>query len=304
MKTKKKIFLFVFICSVLSGSAQITDAEKKLKSVDTDTIIGWKKGAVASVNLAQTALVNWSAGGENSLAVNGMFSGFINYKNATTAWDNSLDLGYGMLKQGQNKGFLKTDDRIDFLSKYGKKAFSNFYYAALVNFKTQFSPGYNYPNDSVKISGFLAPAYLLGALGLNYIPNSYFNVFLAPVTDKITIVNDSLLSAIGSYGVTPGEKIRNEFGGYVRVIYSRSDFKEGFLKNVAFTSKIDLFSNYLKDPQNIDVNWENLIALKVNKFISVNINTQLIYDADIKYNNGPAKIQFKEILGVGFSFKL
>ena len=74
------------------------------------------------------------------------------------------------------------------------------------------------------------------------------------------------------------------------------------MKNVSFTTKIDLFSNYLKDPQNIDVNWENILALKVNKYISINVNTQLVYDADVKINNGKAKVQFKEILGVGISY--
>ena len=215
-----------------------------------------------------------------------------------------MDVGYGLLQQGKDKGFIKTDDRFDLLSKYGQKAFSDFYYTVLVNFKTQFAPGYNYPNDSVRISNFLAPAYLLGAVGLNYQPNSYFNAFIAPVTSKMTIVNDDALSAAGAFGVTPGEKTKTEFGGYARIIYSRNDFKSELLKNVAFTTKLDLFSNYLKDPQNVDVNWENQIALKVNKYISVNLNTHLLYDADILYEGGPARVQFKEILGVGFSMKL
>ncbi len=301
MKTKSLIILL--LCAI-TVSAQVTESEKKLKTLETDTLSGWKTGAVTGVNLAQTALVNWSAGGESSVAINGLLSVFANYKNKKSAWDNSLDVGYGLLQQGKNKGFIKTDDRFDLLSKYGQKAFSDFYYTVLVNFKTQFAPGYNYPNDSVRISNFLAPAYLLGAVGLNYQPNSYFNAFIAPVTSKMTIVNDDVLSSAGAFGVTPGEKTKTEFGGYARIIYSRNDFKSELLKNVAFTTKLDLFSNYLKDPQNVDVSWENQIALKVNKYISVNLNTHLMYDADILYEGGPARVQFKEILGVGFSMKL
>jgi len=302
MKTKPLIILL--LCA-LTVSAQVTESEKKLKTLETDTLSGWKTGAVTGVNLAQTALVNWSAGGESSVAINGFLSVFANYKNEKSAWDNSLDVGYGLLQQGVGKGFIKTDDRFDLLSKYGQKAFSDFYYTVLVNFKTQFAPGYNYPNDSVKISNFLAPAYLLGAVGLNYQPNSYFNAFIAPITSKMTIVNDDALSAAGAFGVIPGEKLKTEFGGYARIIYSRNDFKSELLKNIAFTTKLDLFSNYLKDPQNVDVSWENQIALKVNKYVSVNLYTQLLYDADILYNgNQPARIQFKEILGLGFSIKL
>ncbi|NLE32557.1 MAG: DUF3078 domain-containing protein, partial [Bacteroidales bacterium] len=103
-----------------------------------------------------------------------------------------------------------------------------------------------------------------------------------------------------------------EFGGYVRCIYSRNNFTPEWLKNVALTTKVDFFSNYLHNPQNVDVNWENMIALKVNKYISVNLTTHLIYDDDVRFDvlnddgvttRKVAKLQFKEIVGAGVSFK-
>jgi len=304
MKTKIVTLLFVILLLPGFTFSQITETEKHLKTVETDTIVGWKTGIVTGINLAQTALVNWSAGGESSVAFNGMLSTFANYKDTTSEWINTLDIGYGLMQQGANGKFIKTDDRFDLLSKYGVKAFSKFNYAILANFKTQFAPGYNYPNDSVKISGLLAPAYLLVAVGLNYVPDSYFNAFLAPFTGKMTIVNDNALSASGAYGVEPGKKLKGEFGGYARIVYTRSDFKSEILKNVAITSKLDLFSNYLKNPQNIVFNWENQLALKVNKYISATINTHLMYDANIRVNGAKAKLQFKEILGIGFFLKI
>jgi len=304
MKTKIVTLLFVILLLPGFTFSQITETEKHLKTVETDTIVGWKTGIVTGINLAQTALVNWSAGGESSVAFNGMLSTFANYKDTTSEWINTLDIGYGLMQQGANGKFIKTDDRFDLLSKYGVKAFSKFNYAILANFKTQFAPGYNYPNDSVKISGLLAPAYLLVAVGLNYVPDSYFNAFLAPFTGKMTIVNDNALSASGAYGVEPGKKLKGEFGGYARIVYTRSDFKSEILKNVALTSKLDLFSNYLKNPQNIVFNWENQVALKVNKYISATINTHLMYDANIRVNGAKAKLQFKEILGIGFFLKI
>ncbi len=305
------IIVFFSICQFLES--QVTEAEKKLRSVTADTTQGWKKGGVTGINLAQTSLTNWAAGGQNSLAINGIVSLFANYKKGKSVWDNSLDIGYGLLKQGSNPDFMKTDDKIDFLSKYGKEAFKNFYYAALVNFKTQMTPGYKYPNDSVKISNLFAPAYLLGALGLDYKPNSYFSAFIAPLTSKFTFVADKALSDAGAFGVDPGSTVKSEIGGYLRIIYSKNDFKGEFMKNISLTSKIDLFSNYLENPQNIDVSWESLIAMKVNKYISVTFNTHLIYDDNTKIpfdlnddgvidKSGP-RTQFKEILGVGFSYK-
>jgi hypothetical protein len=307
MKLKSIALITLLSCLVINLSAQVTDGEKNLRTQSADTVQGWKKGAVFSVNLAQTSLTNWAAGGMNSVAVNGLLSCFANLKKGKSAWDNSLDLGYGILKQGSGSHSRKTDDKIEFVSKYGRQAFSNFYYAALLNFRTQMRPGLNYPDFANKISDLFAPAYLLTALGLDYKPNQHFSAFISPFTSKLTIVNDKTLSDKGAFGVTPGKKSLGEFGGYLRAIYTKSDFKSDFMKNVSFTTKIDLFSNYLKNPQNIVVNWETLIAMKVNKYISASLNTQLIYDDKIKsvsigVTGGP-KVQFKEILGVGFSYK-
>ncbi|MDD3078537.1 MAG: DUF3078 domain-containing protein [Paludibacter sp.] len=301
----KKCFLWVVLTSFSFATfAQITEGEKKLKAVATDTVVGWKKGIATSLNFSQTALINWSAGGEDSYALNAMLGMFANYKNEKSAWDNSLDMGYGLLNQGDEE-MKKTDDRIELTSKYGRKAVTSFYWAGLLNFKTQFMPGYKYTDDTeTKISNFLAPGYLVGALGMNYKPNNYFSAFLAPVTGKLTIVNDEDLSAEGAYGVDPGKKSRSEFGGYARLNYARNDFKNEWLKNISLSSKLDLFSNYLDKPQNIDVSWENIILMKVNKYIGISLNTNLLYDADIiDPVSGKAKVQFKEILGVGFSLK-
>jgi hypothetical protein len=315
---KKKIFAATLLLSISFALTigQVTEAEKNLRTLTADTTQGWKTGGVFAVNLAQTSLKNWAAGGQNSVAINGLFSMFANMKRGKSVWDNSLNVGYGLLKQGKNSDFMKTDDKIDLLSKYGQEAFKNFYYAALLNFKTQMTAGYNYPDVTNKISDLFSPAYLLLAVGMDYKPNANFSAFVAPLTAKFTFVLDDTLSAHGAYGVAPGETSKSEIGGYIRAIYTKNDFKGEFMKNVAFTTKIDLFSNYLDNPENIDVSWETLISMKVNKYITVNFNTHLLYDDNIlialdRNDDGdmtdpgdlPGKrIQFKEILGVGFSY--
>ena len=162
MIKKTGITLFISVSLAVCVSGQVTDAEKHLRAVSADTTLGWKKGGIFSVTLSQTALKNWAAGGQNSVAVNGIFSLFANLRGEKSSWDNSLDLGYGIMKQGKNEDFRKTDDKIDFLSKYGRQAFGKFKYAARLNFKTQMQPGYNYiDNDNKnKISDFLSPGYL------------------------------------------------------------------------------------------------------------------------------------------------
>ncbi len=306
----KKFFLIIITLVInVSVFSQVTDKEADLKKVYNDTIEGWKTGGIFSVNFSQVSLTNWSAGGQNSISINSLANMFANYKKGNSTWENYLNLGYGLLKQGKDANFMKTDDKIEFLSKYGKKASKSWYYSALLSFNSQFTNGYNYPDDSTIISKFLAPGYILGAIGMDYKPNKTFSAFIAPLTSKITIVNDTKLSDIGAFGIDTGKVVRNEFGGYVRIAY-----KKDVTKNIMFQTKLDLFSNYLHNPQNIDINWESLINIKLNKFLSAVITTTLIYDDDIAIgidSNGDgnidkqvnSKIQFKEVLGIGLSYK-
>jgi hypothetical protein len=308
----KKIIAIAFIAIIGNLSAQTTEAEDNLKKQNKDTLDSWKIGGIISLNLTQVSLTNWSAGGENSLSVNGILSLFANLKKGNSTWDNSLDLGYGFLQQGKADA-RKTDDKIDFTSKYGQKAFKNWYYAGLVNFKSQMTAGYNYPDDSTKISNFLAPGYLLGSIGMDYKPSEVFTLFISPVTMKMTLVNDQPLADAGAFGVeaaildtagnviTKGENSRAEYGGYLRAL-----LKKDIMKNINLQTKLELFSNYAEESGNIDVNWEILISMKVNKFISATISTQLLYDHDIDIIDSDGKVgprtQFKEVLGVGLNY--
>jgi len=296
----------MLIAACIICYTQVTDAEKQLKKLTADTVMGWTKGGVININTSQTSLTNWAAGGQSSMSVNGLLSLFAHNKKEKSLWENYLDLGYGTLKQ-KGSDWWKTDDRIDFTSKYGLKASEKLYYAGLLNFKTQMTDGFNYPNDSVKISGFMTPGYLLTAIGIDYLPNPDFTLFFAPITSKLTFVMDDDLADAGAFGVDPGENIKSEFGGYLRAF-----FKKDLMENISIQTKLDLFTNYLENFGNIDVSWETLLAMKVNKFISATLSTHLLYDQDItilkendagsleEYNS---KVQFKEVLAIGLSMK-
>lgn len=298
----KKLNLFIIILIIpFFAFSQSTEAESMLKKQNNDTIQSWKKGGLFSVNLSQASLTNWAAGGQNSMSINGLISMFANYRNDNTSWENNLIIGYGMLKQGKENA-IKTDDRIEITSKYGKKASKDFYYAGLINFMTQMAPGYNYPNDSDRISNLFAPAYLLGAIGMDYNPNDNFTAFLSPITLKTTFVNDEKLSDAGAFGVEKGEKVKTEIGGYFKIMW-----KKEIMKNVSFQTNLALFTNYKNNPQNIDINWDTMLAMKINEYLSANITTNLIYDDDIKIitddnSNGGPRTQFKEMLGIGFAY--
>jgi hypothetical protein len=346
MKAMKRILTALLLCTTLCTFGQQADSlkmktdsinkkiEKLENKIDTlekkkediirkDTIRLWKKGGVASLNFTQSSFTNWAAGGENAISGTAMLNLFANYKKNKSTWDNTLDLAYGMLQSG-NAPVRKNEDKIDFSSKFGEYAFGDrWYYSALLNFKSQFDKGYNLPDDTTVVSHFLAPAYVLGAIGLDYKSKTegVFSFFISPVTSKTTIVYDEKLADAGAYGVDPAEydtagvKIkdgsfyRSEFGGYVKIA-----FKKDIFKNVNFQTRLELFTNYLDHPENIDVNWENILAMKINRFLTCTVTTQMIYDHDIPVpverevngvkvpGTGP-RLQFKEVLSLGFAYK-
>jgi hypothetical protein len=210
---------------------------------------------------------------------------------------------YGLVKQG-DEGVRKSIDKIEYNTKYGYKNGGNWYYTALLDFKTQFAKGYKYGDvEDVKISNFLAPAYINLSIGMDYKPNEVFSAYFSPVTGKMTIVNDDDLSDKGAFGVDPGDSFRSEFGAF-----SKMTLNKDIMENVNLKSTLDLFTNYSESFGNIDITWEVMLNMKINNFLTATVNTSLVYDDDVDYfneegvNKGP-RIQFKEIIGVGLAYK-
>jgi hypothetical protein len=297
--------LILGVIFTASVKAQVTDMDDQLAPFEDEIEEGWHIRGLFSLSFSQITLTNWAAGGENSIAGNGLMNMFADYRRGSLIWNNSLDLGYG-LQRREGETARKTDDRIDLFSKVGRQAAENWYYSGLLNFRTQMAPGYDYTSDENEIiSNFLSPAYILAALGMDFKPLPDFSLFMAPLTGKFTIVRDEALGP--NYGLDAGDNFRSEFGGYLRTLY-RTDLTE----TITFQTKLDLFSNYLDSPQNIDVNWENLLMMRITQYISVSFMTHLIYDDDILIgldinddgnidHYGP-RVQFKQLLGVGFAY--
>src|ERR1700749_2969213 len=190
-------FILVMLTGLTKAQDTKTDANSlhdeaaKLKANTDTSSKHWKKGGTISFNGQEVSLTNWAAGGQGAISLGSLASVYFNYKKGNWIWNTNLNLAYGIIKNGSSKDWLKTDDRNQLTSKAGRKAFKNGYYSVLGDFKTQFAPGYNYPNDSVKISNFLAPAYALLAPGLDYEPLPYLSFFISPATGRLTYVGDN-----------------------------------------------------------------------------------------------------------------
>lgn len=271
----------------------------------------WTRKARGSFTFTQVNLSNWAGGGSNSVALNSNLGFFANYAKGRTTWQNGLEMAYGLVDQ-ENSGLIKSDDKISFTTKVGhrlSKDNGKLYWTSLLDFRTQFANGYASAEDSVRISTFMAPGYLVLSSGFEFVPSEKLSVTYGPLTGKFTFVLDDSLSAVGSYGVEAGKKRRAELGSFMRIAY-----KNEIVQNVTYESKLELFTNYVTQFGNIDVNWENQFIMQVNKWLAVNFIAHMIYDDDINIElvdedglptgkTGP-RLQFKQLFGVGVTYKV
>ena len=299
---KKVLFTFLAISLAIATFAQEKAEPKE----------GWTHKGNIGLNFGQSSYTNWAAGGQNAINWQGIFNYEIHYLKGNFKWDNTLNSALGYSYYDFKHEPIKTDDKIEFTSMAGLKATKTLNYSAELAFRSQFAKGFDYTKDSTTlyISKFLAPAYVTLGVGMEWVPNTHFSLYFSPVTSRWTIVNDTTLIAryIGnSLDVNDHEihakndKVRYEFGA--RAV---AKFQYPIVKNVDFNSKLELFSNYLKNPQYVDVDWQNMLVLKVNDWLNANLATHLIYDYDIPFEGVEkgSKVQFKEVLAVGFMVNL
>lgn len=287
----------------------------------------WHKNGFFGLNLAQTSMNNWQGGGQDNIAFSGLLNAELQYKKGKSEWVNRFDGQYGIIKLGNNKLWQKNVDQLFAMSKYSLYAFKKYwFYTLMADFRSQFADGYKYFGDTlqVAVSRFAAPAYIQLALGLDFKPADYFVATISPIAGKVTMVSDQNFANAGDYGVdkavydttgkiiTPGKKMRYEFGGRFTI-----KFKKDITKMFSVDTYADFFSNYMKEPGNIDVVWNTLLTLKINKFFSATLSTKFLYDHDVlikydwnqdgKYDNkndiyGP-RAQVLSVYGIGFGYK-
>jgi len=298
---KKKLVVLAFIGSIFSFAQTIkngnvsTDSKRYLKDQKFDgRQPGWFISGNNSLLFSQSSFSNWVAGGVNSFALNGNVDYELNLTREKHIWDNRVVLGYGV-QTNKGEGTRKTNDIIDLTSSYGYKVANNWYLAASMNFKTQFAEGYDYTKTpKLKISNLMAPAYLSIGLGIDYKPNENFQVNIHPFTPRVTFVLDKDLQKKGNFGLKEdGDNTLFEFGAYLGARY-----KLKIMDGITYDSRLGIYSDYLKKVGNMDMAYQGIVDMKVNRFVSAQVSINLLYDEDqIK------RTQVKQTLGVGFNYK-
>ena len=306
---KKIILLASFLCLSATIQAQTTEkdliknTETAIKAIADTTGNGWTKKGNLSFLFNQANFNNWIAGGESSFSGTLGINYEFHYKNDKTTWDNRILANYGLL-QTKNADFeKKTDDRFEYNSIYGKRAFGEWYYSFILNFKTQFTKGYIYGKDGngaetrVENTGIFSPAYLTFGPGFYWKKSDNLKVNLAPLTSKFTFVNSDYTSGIGYvdgsyFGVDANKSMRYELGFYASAYY-----KFILMKNVTAENFLSLYSNYLDKPLNIDIDYQINIVMTINKTLSANFTYQTIYD-----DNAYQGFQTREVFGLGVNY--
>lgn len=269
--------------AILFGALAVNAQEKKEEPKD-----GWKRTGNISFLFNQSAFNNWLAGGANNVSGTLGLNYDFNYTKNDWTWDNKLIASYGLTKI-KKEDIQKTDDRLELNSLVGKKASGHWYYSAFLNFKTQMS---STDVAGVQTSHFFSPAYFQVGPGMLWKKSDNLKINIAPATSKIILIHDHLTEFAPAFGIEQGESSRYELGASVSAYY-----KLDVMKNISVENILNLYSNYLEDFQNVDVDYTVNVVMKVNKYISANLSMQAIYD-----DNAYEGLQTKEVFGLGVNY--
>lgn len=304
----KRVILLLTIFSFKKAFAQDlvvaklrSETSRNIKKEADTAQWNWKQGGLYNLNVAQSSLSNWAAGGDNfNMTINSYFNYFAFYKKERQSWDNNIDLNLGFV-QSTSQGGRKNDDRLDLLSKYGYKmdTLGKWYLSGLFNFRSQLFDGYSFSGTKATFtSSLFAPAYMIISAGLDYKPDNNFSLFFSPLTSRTTLVLNKKLANLGKYGVDTGRMIKRETGLFVTVNYAKV-----IATNINYRGRADFFSNYYDKPENVNFYMTNLFTFKINKNFSATYSLDLIYDDKIRIF-GPLKkspgLQTKSIIGIGY----
>lgn len=265
-----------------------------------DTINYWTKGGNAAFTFQQIGLKNWTAGGNELIALNFSLRGYAKKELVRYVWFNQVDIGYSLSKQGQQRKIRANKDTWKITTRISRKLENNWQLTLGLITQSQFGRLYKVKTDedtgkeiSVLSSQLLSPLYIWPSIGFSYVQEQKYSLSLQPLTGKITLVMDDSLSRAGAYGVKGGKKIRSETG-----IGIEGSVRLDIMKNIRMESDLNTFSRY-SNISFTDIRWGFLLRFKVNKYISANFESDLIYDRSVI-----DKIQYRYSINLGFSYDL
>jgi hypothetical protein len=264
----------------------------------------WTKSGNASLLFNQASFSNWVLGGENNVSLNFLADYTLNYKKDVWNWDTTFLVDYGLAKTSGSRYYKKTSDRFEVQSLLGKRFSKLWSYSAFLGFRTPFSNGYDYSFDAngdeirTKKSEIFSPAYLQLGLGVSWKEHDNLWINISPVSPRFTFVSKTFTESLAAdetyFGVEKGKSSRLEFGAALNAFWLHT-----LIENVTFEQRLGLYSNYLDSPENVDLDYQAALNMKVNKNISTNVILHLVYD-----DNAVQDLQVRQVFGIGVNMKL
>jgi hypothetical protein len=289
---------------IICFAAFTTSAQTNTNPAPTQDTI-WKTEGNFQFLINQAAFNDdWQGGGTTNYSANVVINYDINYNKGRYTWDTKFLGDYGINKTKDQEFNRKTNDRLEVNSTVGRQiGESKWYTSAFVNFRTQFAKGYEFGEDAdgnetrTLQTEFMSPAFTQLGLGALWKESDNIRVNISPVTGRIITANSKFTTTPGYvdgdfFGLDQGSSIRTEFGASVNAFVK---FK--LMENITVGNVLGLYSNYLEDPQNVDIDYTLNLVMNVNKYISANFTFQAIYD-----DNAVRGFQIREVLGVGLNY--
>jgi len=284
---------------------QFVDDDEAFKSHRSRLIVHkeqmgpWQHKASTLVQFSQNYVSdNWHKGGDSNIAVLGIVNGQMNYDNKKNIqWDNNAEWRMGVNSvSGDTLRTLNTnDDVLKLSSKIGVKANGNWFYSGLVEFTTQFLNNYKAVNSPERKASFMTPVRLNIGIGMDYKYKKIFSLMVSPVSYKYIYLNDAVNVNPNLFGIETGKHYLSEVGSSVKAVLTYSPVRE-----IQLDSKFSFYTNY----ESVEIDWEVVCNFTINRFMSTRLSFNPRYDNSVIMADGVnAKLQFKQLLSVGFSHR-
>lgn len=278
--------LFVLVCggrlSAQAGDDRLSEVLKAAKT-NADSA-AWVTGGGLGADFTSLSLFNPVVGaGSNRIGFGALLSFFADRNTDAYSWTNLLSLQLAVQRIGSSDNpFEKNLDLLRYITRLGKHTDNEKLDIAFDgDLRTSFLPTFEgnllRDNGAPLLSKFFAPATLQAGLGIDYRTNEHISLFFSPASVKWIYVGNDEIAALEVQGNRPGSRSRLDFGANVKIIYKDVLLNE----RLSLISSLGLFSNYLENPQNIDINFNAAVDLAITKKLSLNLTTETLYDDNI-----------------------
>ncbi len=285
------LLVFVVISFTVKGQTieEVTKQAQAASAIaDAKEDHPWTFGGGIQLIVNQTYSKNWVGASNPTLGFQGLGNLFLKYHKGKLAWENTLNLDYGIrftfnppAPRGIGTKVEKTSDLLDFKSKFGYKAGGNWYYGIMFTLSTQMSNGYSPDDETLLTSSFMTPGYVTFSIGMDYKPEKW-SWYISPIGTKIvTKIHENFFDQ-DAFGVLAGKKVYAALGASTHLIFAADIHPK-----INLNTKLELFYDYLgemKQLRNLDMRYDMTWMFNITEWLCLSLKIALLYDYDIKFN--------------------